>query len=171
MIKNSIGRKPSKPFKLNGVLPIRIRLLFLLSEYFFCICKIGKQCYHIVVLFPQKLINLTVLKGVFLPHNRPNWVATMLVQRRKGMLMKLSTKKRIKRISDRAIITIPIHAMMMDQEENNKEEIYYWPFSASSQSISTNQICIWGRMTPSVRINTIIIVLEAVLLLFCGHER
>tara|TARA_B110001450_G_C17216008_1_gene317419 strand:+ start:208 stop:333 length:126 start_codon:yes stop_codon:yes gene_type:complete len=41
------------------------------------------------------------------------------------MIMKLSKKKRIEKISDRAIITIPIDIMMMNQEEKEKEEFYY----------------------------------------------
>ena len=37
------------------MLPSGIRLLFLLSEYSQCICKSGKQCYHIVMLSSQNL--------------------------------------------------------------------------------------------------------------------
>ena len=77
------------------------------------------------MLFSKNLNNPTVLKGEFLHHYRPNWVATMLVKRRKVMIMKLSKKKRIEKISDRAIITIPIDIMMMNQEEKEKEEFYY----------------------------------------------
>ena len=34
-------------------------------------------------------------------------------------------KEWIETVSDKAIIAIPIDIMMMDQEANNKEEIYY----------------------------------------------
>ena len=71
------------------------------------------------------MTNTTVLKGANIHRFSLNQDAVLLVQRRMGKFKDPGMKEVGQTVSDKARIAIPIDLMMMYQEENDEEEIYY----------------------------------------------